>query len=249
MAQALHTKTINLTDADNGTDLTLTVEYGIREFAADKPYFSVTGQLVDNTCQQGFVTGPLHEIITEALPELGLLTTLHLCNANTGEPLHALANSWYFYNNPEEGPARYRGLTSAQRAAEYLKVDPAIFVGADLPEVFAARIAALAPLWQAKATLARNLYDLPSLPTPVAPFAITLDAAAVRTEIFDGFTHGGNPLELTQEQVTALGKLDNEIIAQTIDDTVEDHFWEVYDSTRNDVIRALLTELETSHDD
>lgn len=41
--------------------------------------------------------GCLHEEILEAFPELAPLVDIHLSDAQTGEPMHAEANSWYRY--------------------------------------------------------------------------------------------------------------------------------------------------------
>lgn len=83
-------------------------------------------------------------------PELATILNLHLCDAHTGTPMHALANGWYFL----------RGGGTAAQAANALHCDVS-----ELPELSTFEhfdhwvIDVLEPRWQAAANRANDWID------------------------------------------------------------------------------------------
>jgi hypothetical protein len=64
------------------------------------PFFSVTGEcstLNERIEGNPSICGCLHDLILEAWPEVKPVIDLHLCNAVTGEPMHALDNGWFWF--------------------------------------------------------------------------------------------------------------------------------------------------------
>ncbi len=64
-----------------------------------RPYFSVTGEIYCKRHRHSdvFACGCLHDEILQAWPELAPLVALHLAWSDTGEPLHAEENGFYWF--------------------------------------------------------------------------------------------------------------------------------------------------------
>lgn len=58
--------------------------------------FAITATLYDKH-GRGIAGGCMHEEIAKASPKLQPFIDVHLNDATTGAPMHALANGWYFY--------------------------------------------------------------------------------------------------------------------------------------------------------
>ena len=110
--------------------------------------------------------GADHESALRAAPQLAPLIRMHLANPNTGEPMHAEENGWYFYTGKarEHEDRTYgpdyakRSGTDRERAARALRVDDP----ADLPEgmdreEFHEFVEAQRPRWKQEADEATRL--------------------------------------------------------------------------------------------
>lgn len=75
----------------------------------------------------------------------------HLGDSETGEPLYAEENGWYWFQSPSDPgahtPAGYEGLDGPQRAARYLGVEPETFAGVETRSEFNAVVESLRPRW------------------------------------------------------------------------------------------------------
>lgn len=160
----------------------LEAEYGIRQLGDAPGYFSVTGSLYEPGLtrfeNEPVIAGTIHAELNELMPWLNPLIGMHLHRADTGEPLHALSNSWYWFTahlRTHAIPKAYRMLSPAQRAATYLGCDPLMFASnrVTLPvdhtptpsEDFTAAVDALRPTWKKRAQVIRAMYEL-DLPAP-----------------------------------------------------------------------------------
>lgn len=63
---------------------------------------------------------------------------------------------------------------------------------------------------------------------------LTLDAESVRREVREG--------DYTQAQLTIIENTPAEVINETIQNLVDDHFWGAYDRLRSEVIEAILAQ-------
>lgn len=160
---------------------TITAEYGVTEREDTASCFAVTGTARPTGKRNDAedVDGAIHDMIEAAFPHLGPIIKLHLNDAETGEPLHAVANSWYWYTSvaadgtprgPLFYPAKYNGLSNIQRAASYLGCDVSAlktindlrFVSstAQPPQAFIDAVDALRPGWKLQAAAIRQQYDI-----------------------------------------------------------------------------------------
>lgn len=70
------------------------------EITTESGYFSITGKMgdvKDGRPRPAYAFGYLHDEISTVFPELKPLIALHLSDAETGEPLHAAANGFYWF--------------------------------------------------------------------------------------------------------------------------------------------------------
>lgn len=163
------TRTSTIEFEEDGNKHRLVVEYGIRTGIV-QPYFFVTGELYVRELSKRYpaepeMSGRIHDIIVERMPWLRQLVTMHLCDAETGQPLYAEANGWYWYTSHKTGvpsmPHSYRALDPTQRAATYLGCDPSLFADEiATPQDFAAVIDTLRPIWAQRAEVTKALYNL-----------------------------------------------------------------------------------------
>lgn len=91
----------------------LVVDAQLHQLGEQRPYFSVTGELWDSegwyeNGQDGRLRecGQLHERILQAFPKLAPVITLHLSD-DTGAPMYAVADGWYWYQRDHETCARH----------------------------------------------------------------------------------------------------------------------------------------------
>lgn len=107
----------------------------------DDGYFSLTGSLWEkrgrvpgaSRARMGRDADASGQITDEALsafPQLAPIAALHLSDANSGQPMHAVANGWYFYSGKAEAHEREhygesyieRYGTGYERACRLLRV-------------------------------------------------------------------------------------------------------------------------------
>lgn len=155
----------------NGTRVKVIAEYGI-----DNDRIVVTGELYyerqDNDgCFFGDEPdecGMVHDRILQAFPWLRSLIDLHLSDARTGVPMHALDNGWYWLREDDPNNRYATVITdkSRSRAAQYLRTTPHMLEGIETREDLARLIETkLAPAWEKPVASALALYGL----SPYAP--------------------------------------------------------------------------------
>ena len=123
----------------NGTRVKVIAEYGI-----DNDRIVVTGELYyerqDNDgCFFGDEPdecGMVHDRILQAFPWLRSLIDLHLSDARTGAPVHALDNGWYWLQEDDPNNRYATVITdkSRSRAAQYLRTTPHMLKGIETRE-------------------------------------------------------------------------------------------------------------------
>lgn len=138
----------------NGTRVKVIAEYGI-----DNDRIVVTGELYyerqDNDgCFFGDEPdecGMVHDRILQAFPWLRSLIDLHLSDARTGAPMHALDNGWYWLREDDPNNRYATVITdkSRSRAAQYLRTTPHMLKGIKTREDLTRLIETkLAPAWE-----------------------------------------------------------------------------------------------------
>lgn len=136
------------------SDMHIRVEYGLVTIGDQRPYFSVTATYWNSKASarrwpdNPAGGGTAHQSILRAFPEMADIVALHLSDTD-GVPMHADANSWYWY---EEG--------NLDAASRLLRV-----AVADLPtnadrETFTAFVDAQRDRWASEAAATRSKYDL-----------------------------------------------------------------------------------------
>lgn len=140
---------------DHGTEYKAIATYGIGE--TNHRYFSVTFDAWNkyaSTKNDTAMSGSSPDLIRRIFPELADIVALHLCDAETGEPMHAEANGWYWF--------RHYGAPSMgiEHAAHYLRTTVDKVEGITTREEFAALVESLRPQWAAEAAEVRAKYDL-----------------------------------------------------------------------------------------
>lgn len=150
MAAAESTRTTDIATIDHhGEPLKVRATYGwvLRE-GNDSPYFTLTGEgwFKGDRRDDPSLGGQMRDEILQAFPWLTLISHLHLRDAITGIPLHALENSWYWFSANKVArrghevcfPAGWADMSRAQRAASYLGCNPSIFKDVTTKKEFAA---------------------------------------------------------------------------------------------------------------
>lgn len=92
----VHTTDIR-TIVHQGQTIKVRATYGIRH--TNHSYFFITGEVWEEstpTTAEADSMGQATEEILAAFPELSDMVEVHLCDAHNGEPLHAVANGWYW---------------------------------------------------------------------------------------------------------------------------------------------------------
>jgi hypothetical protein len=89
--------------------MVVSIGRGIKQPAHPEGYFSVTADIYSSkrafdlgSTNAIHSSGQQHERVLEAFPELAPIIALHMADVETGEPMHALANGWYFYRASRE---------------------------------------------------------------------------------------------------------------------------------------------------
>lgn len=70
-------------------------------------------------------------------------------------------------------------------------------------------------------------------------FELTVGAEWVREEIRDAYVNGGNPRDMTDEEVAALTALPDDVIGHALYHCIDDHVWAALDGLRSNVIDML----------
>ena len=129
---ALKTATAIIPDPDNpDARIKIIATYGINDrIARQSPYITVSGEAYKispsgRTAREPYCWGQIVDEIANAFPWLAPLMALHSSDAQTGAPIHALANGWYFLNG-EPDYNEPGAITEASRikAANYLRTSP-----------------------------------------------------------------------------------------------------------------------------
>ena len=136
-----------------------------------RPHFSLTGEEwkskrhyernEENGRETGlYCLGAMGEQLVKWMPKLALIERLHLAD-DTGAPMHAVENGWYWYSDFDGagvhslGHGAFADLSPHGRAAHHLRVDPGeLPEGLDKAE-FIEYVETLRPRWQAEADQAR----------------------------------------------------------------------------------------------
>jgi hypothetical protein len=146
-----------LTEAD-GSKTTIVAHYGIRDNRV-----SVTGEVYYHYVGITKIEPDAIQVwdyIKRAFPWLRPFMHLHLADARTGEPMHALDNGWFWLHEDEaDGP--HITSTSRRRAARYLRTTPDMLEGVRTKNDLEMLInTTLAPAWKKQMDAALALYDL-----------------------------------------------------------------------------------------
>lgn len=154
---------------EHGEQVRVQATYGI-----NNGHFTVTGEGWYKTPAGRYhsepdIGGQIGELIDAAFPWLGLIRSLHLADALTGEPLYAVENTLFWLRSGADTsitvPPKWELYDGRQRAAAYLGAPvhlmPSLTASKDEQRTeLAALVADLAPAFSAKAYAARVLYDL-----------------------------------------------------------------------------------------
>lgn len=148
---------------------TIHVDAKAYSLGGQSPYFSVTAMIHtpasrrQNDCD---ACGCLHGEILKMWPQLAPIVALHLSDAITGEPMHAVANGWYWLSGAMGGAGeRYHGGTDKapeqclRILADHLRVTVyeaeamtrCIPANAQGKGVFAKHVDTLRPRWKTEA--------------------------------------------------------------------------------------------------
>lgn len=113
------------------------------------------------------VAGQISDLIQHAFPWLHLMNLAHLRDAETGEPMFAVSNGWYWFTSPTKTdvsvPRGWEHLDGASRAAAYLDCDPRLFAGLTDESGagdFADLVETLRPSWRQFADSVKQAYQL-----------------------------------------------------------------------------------------
>lgn len=156
----------------------LTARFIRQKIGTQPAYFSLTGEILDASVRRdgGIVAcGCLHDDILKEWPDLADAEALHLSKVETGEPMHAQANGWYWYagavveaGHPKpEGAGRYIGEATQGRSCTAIFAGHARITMDEAqqlverrlsPQQFAEWIDAQRPRWKAEADAAVAKY-------------------------------------------------------------------------------------------
>lgn len=182
----------------------LKVEYGIRVIKDQPGYFTLTGEL-DEISGAIQISGAIHNEIIEIEPFFTLLSQLHLSHATTGEPMHAVANAWYFIQDSDYTAAARLLRCSTVRVRECTSLNDVKRLATDL-----------APQWRAEAELARLTYDLGPAAAPAVAGAFNAESEQSLVDyIMPQIQMGAEAEEITQaiiEQMSIIEDIEEAII-------------------------------------
>lgn len=149
------------------------LEYGIDEYDPNYPYFSITASIwygfkTGSFKQEPDISGACHEEILKYYPEFENLIKMHLRDANTGKPLYAYENAWFWFNAeshdsesyPLNYPPGWKNMQPYERAAAYLKEDPKLFKNVTSKTELYSVIDTLLPKWGQEARDTIEEYNL-----------------------------------------------------------------------------------------
>lgn len=126
MKTIMHTRSMNRNPQSD-----YRVRYGLHCIARNgRPYFSVTVEAPD---RMHVSTGAAHDDVLKRRPDMADIVALHLSSV-TGEPMHALANAWYWWGDSEGRGTNLRpGRDRLDALARHLRIDRADVDALDLP--------------------------------------------------------------------------------------------------------------------
>lgn len=166
MKTIMHTRSMNRNPQSD-----YRVRYGLRYIARNgRPYFSVTVEAPD---RMHVSTGAAHDDVLKRRPDMADIVALHLSSV-TGEPMHALANAWYWWSDYDgKGSTRCAdGRTHLDLFADHVRISRDEANALDLPNFrvmggdysyppeFVAWIDEQRPRWKAEADAVIEKYNL-----------------------------------------------------------------------------------------
>lgn len=154
----------------------------VADISTDRGYFSVTGEKYEKhgtwngeaqkrNGREPDSCGQLVDDLRRAFPEIGAIMDVHLADAETGEPMHAGSNGWYFYSGAareyeeRSGYGNPDGLTDHERAARALQIEACELPEGLDAEGFAAFVESLRPRWADRAAQVRDMIEQIAIPS------------------------------------------------------------------------------------
>lgn len=149
-----------------GKGAVITVDAKAYSLDGQAPYFSVTAEVTTPASRRRDdveMGGTCHPQVLRFWPKLAPVVALHLSDALTGAPMHALANGWHWAAKAAGIPARYGPEQSAEEClhilADHLRISPetalalveALKTSADPKAAFASFVEAQAERWAREA--------------------------------------------------------------------------------------------------
>lgn len=186
-ASSMHIEAAARVDSDRGIFQIIQVEYGIRHVVSadggsSSDHFTLVGDCWDYQDEAALkravrrhldpadlqamparepdICGSIHDLILPVFPHLSLIQSMHLSDSVTGEPLYALENGWYWFNNAQDWDEQNQWFTPAQRAGHYLRCSPNLLTEITTKEQFAQLVDWLRPAWRKQAQATRAIYNL-----------------------------------------------------------------------------------------
>lgn len=169
MIETNETETENIKTATthimmDGQTYQVSAHYGWVKRGRHSPYFTVTGEITPINDTEPIMCGAIGRELLECFPWLNLIDSMHLNDAITGAPMYAVENGWYWFNADEKtlerAPRGWRDITPAQRAGNYLHVDPQHFKDVTTREEFAKKVDSLRDMWTQMAKITCQTYGL-----------------------------------------------------------------------------------------
>lgn len=130
-------------------------------------YFSVTAEIGKPGARDCDMCGCLHAEIMKYFPKLKPLVDLHLSDSETGIPMHAKANGWYWAAKASGVKQQYKPEQSPEKClsilAEHLRISEdearALCSPELTQEAFCAAVDAMLPRWADEAGAGRELIE------------------------------------------------------------------------------------------
>jgi len=137
----------------------------LQKLGDQRPYFSLTGEETEYGRIQ--CCGCMHDELLDHWPELKPLVDIHLSDAETGEPMHALENGWYWAGGYGSYKGERNDPPNATHLASHLRITPEyaqeiidrVKAGTMDKQEFSQIVSACETVWHTEACIARNLIN------------------------------------------------------------------------------------------